>query len=191
MGLYAILLSKYKIKSLFIVTIISLSVYGLMPQAYLDRFNNMGEDNTSQSRLHYWERGWEIFKDNPIIGAGYYNWIPYYKAHFPGESLRGDKQEVAHSTPVTVIAELGAIGFFAYYLIAAKILLINRRIRKESGPDTDVFFSNMAVALNIGLIGFLVTSTFLSIAYYPFLWMQACLTASLETVRKKELKNHT
>ena len=159
-----------------------------MPSQFLERFDNMGEDETSQSRLRYWARGWEMFKDNPIIGIGYNNWVPYYQSRYPGESLREGRQEVAHSAPVTVLAELGAFGFIIYYFIVIKILLINRRIQKESTPTTDKFIPNIARALNIGLIGYLVTSGVVSVAYYPFLWIQACLTVALDNIRKKDIR---
>ena len=184
MALYSILSSKKRFKPLLLITIFSLLIYSVMPQKFLDRFDNIGEDKTSQSRLLYWGRGVEMFQDNPIFGIGYYNWVPYYASRYPGESLRGSKQEVAHSTPVTVLAELGLFGFLAYYFIAFKVLIINRRTIKNIDNNSDIFITNLARALNIGLIGFLVTSTVVTVAYYPFLWVQACLTASLEVIQK-------
>ena len=186
MWLYTIMASKKRIKSLLILSIFSFLIYSIMPTAFLDRFDNMGEDKTSQSRLTYWARGIEMFQDHPIIGIGFYNWIPYYSTNYPGESLRGDKQEVAHSTPFTVLAELGTVGFLAYYWLVLKILLINRRIIKDNSQNSDIFIPNLARALNIGLVGFIMTSAVVSIAYYPFLWVQACLTASLEVIQKNK-----
>lgn len=187
MGLYSILSSKKRFKTLLILSIFTIAIYSIVPQKFLDRFDNIGEDNTSQSRLKYWGRGIEMFKDHPYTGIGYYNWVPYYSTYYPGESLRGEKQEVAHSTPITALAELGLFGILSYYLLVLKIIFINRRIQKESELNSDIFITNLAKALNVGLIGFLVTSTFVTVVYYPFLWMQACLTASLEIIRNKSI----
>ncbi|WP_158269261.1 O-antigen ligase, partial [Saccharospirillum sp. MSK14-1] len=37
----------------------------LMPEEQVSRFRDMGSDNTSQSRLDYWEAGWDMMKDYP------------------------------------------------------------------------------------------------------------------------------
>jgi len=186
MGIFSILASKKRFKSLILLFVVSAIVYSIIPQQFLDRFENMGEDKTSKSRLLYWGHGLEMFNENPVIGIGYYNWVPYYKQKYPGESLRGEKQEVAHSAPITVLAELGSIGFLTYYFIVLKIYLVNRRIIKSEDENPDIFISNLARALNIGLIGFIVTSMVVSVQYYPFLWVQACLTASLDILQKQQ-----
>lgn len=186
MGLVVALVAKKKVRNAFLIAIAGGLIFLAMPQEYKDRFQSAGTDNTSVSRLHYWKRGVEMYQDHPWLGIGYTNWVPYYASRYPGESLRKGKQEVAHSTPFTVLAELGTLGVLFYYGIVLKVLITNARSIRMARSLNYVFEGALAFALSIGLVGFLVSSTFLSIAYYPFLFMQASLTAALFNILKKE-----
>lgn len=179
--------SKNKFKSAIIIIVFALISLSFIPDAFLDRFKTMGSDETSNSRLKYWKRGLEMAADNPILGVGYENWVPYYAREFPGESLRGPIQEVAHSTPITVVAELGYIGFFFYYLIAWRILQYGNKIQKIAPKTSN---AKIAFALNFGIIGYVISSVFITVSYYPFLWMQACMMAALYNITTQKPKNH-
>lgn len=88
--------------------------------------------------------------------------------------------------PVTVAAETGTLGIFFYSLVVLMVFLTNvrsARIFRETDPP---FWRYLALSLNYGLLGFLVTGIFLSTAFYPFLWYQAGLTASLYGIAQRE-----
>jgi putative inorganic carbon (hco3(-)) transporter len=180
-GLAYVILARYRVRNLIIMSIIALAAIMIMPDEFRVRFETAGEDETSQTRLHYWTRGMEIFREHPVLGVGYENWIPYFGAHYPGENLRYGRPEVAHSVPVTVASETGALGLFFYYLLIIKMFLLNRRSYRKFISVDPPFWKYIARALNYGLFGFLAASLFLSITYYPFLWTQAGLSAALYT----------
>lgn len=184
-GSVAAISAKNRISNIFLVSILAVCLIAVIPQALLDRFDTAGEDVTSLSRLTYWNRGIEFFEENPILGIGYNNWGAYYLKYYPGESLRGEHQEVAHSTPVTVLAELGFVGFISYYGIAFKTILINLRSMKNSRSNAENIWKNIAFALNIGLVGFLTASIFITVTFYPFLFIQASLSAALYNILSK------
>ncbi|WP_196159517.1 O-antigen ligase [Reinekea sp. G2M2-21] len=171
--------SKSKVKSGLAIALAAIVFINVMPAAFLARFDNIGSDETSNSRLKYWKRGVEMFADNPVLGIGYENWIPYYQREYPGESLRGPIQEVAHSTPVTVLAELGSVGFFLYYLMAYLIISTANKIRKKAPGTAN---ATIALALSFGTIGYMISSAFITVAYYPFLWVQVCMVSALANI---------
>jgi putative inorganic carbon (hco3(-)) transporter len=148
---------------------------------------NAQESGTAQARLHYWKMGLKFYAENPVLGVGYNNYVEYFATYYPEMNLDiRDGYQVAHSVPVTVAAETGTLGLFFYYLVVLAIFVTNlRSARLLSGTDPP-FWRYLALALNYGLLGFLVTGIFLSIAFYPFLWFQAGLTASLYTIAQQE-----
>ena len=151
-----------------------------MPDQYKARFQTAGTDGTSQARLKYWRRGLDMYQDHPVFGIGFSNWQRYYSLHYPGESLRGDHQEVAHSTPVTVLAEMGSLGFLFFYGMALSTIVTNvRTIKMLKESDEDKLWRFIAFGLNLGLVGFLVASCFVTEHEFPFLFVQSALSAAL------------
>lgn len=178
----AVLFSRKRIRSLVAIAAVGTAVFYAMPEEFKARFDNLQEDKTAVSRLTYWERGLDMVAEFPVLGIGYSNWVPYYASRYPGESLREDHQEVAHSAPITLLAELGWTGAAAYLWIVFQVLLTNRASMHWARLTGDRFHTYCAYALNLGLVGFLAGGVFVSVAYYPFLWMQAYLSASLYQV---------
>ena len=125
-----------------------------------------------------------MYADHPIFGIGFNNWQRFYSLHYPGESLRADHQEVAHSTPVTVAAEMGSLGFFFFYGMALWTIVTNMRTIKalRGAGDEDKLWRFIAIGLNLGLVGFLVASCFVTQHEYPFLFVQASLSAALYNI---------
>jgi len=183
------LAAKRRIRNLFLMSIFGICLIAVMPQALVDRFDTSGKDNTSLSRLKYWTRGMQFFGEHPILGIGHNNWAAYYLKYHPGESLRSDTQEVAHSTPVTVLAELGILGFICYYGLALTTISLNLQTMKISSSNLEPLWRDIAFALNIGLVGFLAASLFLSVTFYPFLFIQASLSAALYNLLIREKHN--
>lgn len=194
-GLAAICLAtalsaKKRIRNILLMTVFAVGLIVVMPQALLDRFDTIGTDNTSLTRLTYWKRGIEFFGEHPVLGIGYNNWVPYYQKKYPGESLQGENQEVAHSTPITLLAELGILGFIFYYCIAIKTVFINLQSMKISRSNSEGLWRDIPFALNIGIVGFLTASVFITVTFYPFLFIQASLSAALYNILSTEKQNN-
>ncbi len=174
-----VLFTRGRFRNLLVVGVLAAGVVAFLPDEYLARFDTAGEDQTSQSRLTYWSRGLEIYADNPVIGVGYNNWTVYYARYYPGESLRTSVQEVAHSVPITIAAEMGTLGLLFYYWLVVTIFLVNIRSARAFREGGAPLWRYFALSFNFGMVGFLSASIFLSITFYPFLWVQAGLSAAL------------
>jgi len=184
-----VLTQKKRIRNLMLVATFTAIVIYMMPKEHIDRFRIMGKDSTSQARMTYWKRGVEFFKDKPVLGIGYYNWIPYYSKYHPRESLREDHQEIAHSTPIIILAELGFLGFFFYYGLAVKMIFLNIRSIKIAYMEKEAIWGSIPFALNLGLVGFLFASMFITVTFYPFLFVQASLSAALYNILANESRD--
>jgi putative inorganic carbon (hco3(-)) transporter len=185
MGIAVVLFSRHRVRSLLIMSVVAVAVYALASDGLKARFETAGTDETSDYRLMYWERGIDFYAANPVLGVGFDNWIPYYMLHYPGDTLRG-RYEVAHSVPITVAVETGTLGLVTYYFFVLCIFLANARSARLFASTDPPFWRYFALSLNVGLVGFLTAGIFLSIAYYPFLYFQAGLTAALYRLASRE-----
>jgi O-antigen ligase len=182
MGLVAALSAKKRIKNILLMSVLAIGLIAVMPQALLDRFDTAGKDGTSLTRLMYWKRGIHFFKEHPILGIGYNNWVPYHLKYQESQSINDVSHEVCHSTPVTILAELGILGFILYYGIVIKTILLNIHSMKISQLNAESIWRDIAFTLNIGMVGFLTASIFITVTFYPFLFIQASLSAALYNI---------
>jgi O-antigen ligase len=65
----------------------------------------------SSGRTTLFEGGWELFERRPVIGHGS---ASFSKAFTEQEDVGEGKTTVAHNEPLTVAAEQGVVGLFAY-----------------------------------------------------------------------------
>ncbi|WP_416398265.1 O-antigen ligase family protein [Allohahella sp. A8] len=192
----SILFQRKKIFKRLAVVVVAFGIaFAFTPPEFKERFTTAGEDDTSTLRLHYWGIATDIGNSNPVLGIGYYNWIPYFKAYHFDPSIKYKPEEV-HSTYFQALAELGYSGLLLLFLFAFFTWRINRYSVKLTAPfiDDEVinFYNLTAKALNYGLLSLMVTSTFISALYYPFFWIQALLSALVcifATVRSRQLSS--
>lgn len=187
MAIAVLLFSRDRARNLVLVAMVGLAAFALASDEFKGRFVNAQDSGTAQARLHYWKMGLTFYRENPVIGVGYGNYPVYFATYYPEQILDiRDGIQVAHSVPVTVAAETGTLGLFFYYLVVVVIFLTNVRSARIFRGKDPPFWRYLALSLNFGLLGFLVTGIFLSIAFYPFLWFQAGLTASLYGIAQRE-----
>lgn len=175
--------SRKKVRALGALVLVVVSAFLLLPEQQIERFESIGEDDTSQSRLIYWDHAIEITNRHPVLGIGYDNWIPYYRTYYnPGG-------ELPHSIYLEAASELGYTGVFAFLLLIGATLYLNRRTRRIAlrcrGDPSFLYY--MAHGLDVALVGFLASGAFVTVLFYPFLWINLAMTSSLYTVARKKL----
>jgi len=162
-------LSFFKNKALFILFIIlAFSWQAILPSQVIERINQTktesGElDPSAQKRLIMWNQSVELFKQNPITGAGFYT-IPYF-----GFEL-GD----THNIFVKVAAEQGIIGLGILLLIFFFSLRSGWRLYKKAKSNLlrglGLGFCACVVAVMVGnFFGDRWTHTPLGAYYWIFL----------------------
>ncbi len=170
----------YRPKLLIALAIALFIGWKFLPAEQKERFEQMGEDQTSQQRLLYWKNGIEMTKENPVLGVGYYNFIPYYEA-FYREDMFYDHAELPHNIFIQVSADNGIIGLIVYlFIIFSSVNLTRKSIKKSK--EYNSFSGYVARSLNISLIGFIIAGQFVSVVYYPFLWIHLAVCSCVYSI---------
>jgi probable O-glycosylation ligase (exosortase A-associated) len=150
-----------------------------MPAKYMDRLNTMNnvmEDESFRGRLDAWEVAWETAKDHPL-GAGFDGprqpviWDKY----LPDRPARA-----SHSIYFMVLGEHGFIGLGIYLLICAACWRNLQRVRKlTAGNEEQKWAYDLAFALQVSMVGFLVGGAALPMAYYDGFFTLLAMTTTL------------
>jgi putative inorganic carbon (HCO3(-)) transporter len=141
-----------------------------IPKEQLERFRSAGSDETSQQRLLYWKHGFDMLKENPVMGVGFYNFAPYYARHYPEDILFGSAQ-LPHNIFIQVGTDAGIAGLFIYCALIVMAFRSTSRIRKHLGEQKENWLFSLSLGYDAAMIGFLIAGQFVTIAYYPFMWV--------------------
>lgn len=193
-GIWLLLSGPKKVRRMLYLGVALPLVWLAIPAQQKARFSTAGEDETSVSRLTYWARGLEMARQYPFLGVGYENWVPYYQAHYPprgDELVRYDESgkptvEVAHNSFIEVVSQLGVIGFalfVALIVVTFRQNAVSRRMLAPSGEGGRVLIQ-MSHGLDAGTVAFVVAGSFMSVAFYPFIWFQLGITTALNTIAR-------
>jgi len=177
--------SRNRIQALVVAVVFAGGIYFLIPAEQRLRLQAMGEDETSQSRLVYWERALEMMGDYPLLGIGYKNWLPYHRTHYPVGAFGN---QLVHNMFLEAGAELGYIGLGAFLAMIAATFALNRDTRKRAArlPDGGRFLWHMAHGLDGALVGLMASGFFVTVLYYPFFWINLAMTVALHTATRAE-----
>lgn len=174
----------FKIKSLIGILILVAGFHYLLPEEQKERFSSAGEDRTSRQRLLYWENGWEMMKDYPAFGVGFFNFIPHYERYYP-EDMLYKRAELPHNIFIQVGTDTGFIGLF--FFIAILGCCFKGALNIIRSPTASEPTKAIASGLAYGVFGFIVAGQFVTVAYYPFLWVHLALITSLNNIDRKKI----
>ncbi len=141
-------------------------------------------------RLKIWERGLGYMAAHPLMGVGGQNFAVAEGTISPlarrQERGIGVRWGAAHNTFIQVGAELGVPGLLLFIGLIATAFRSLRRVTRRSaraGPAA-ADLSRLAQALTAALIGFVVGSFFLSLAYMDMLYTLVAFTLALAKVAR-------
>lgn len=174
--------SVFKIKPLIALVFFLLAFNFLLPQEQKDRFSSAGDDRTSQQRLLYWEHGWTMMKDHPLTGVGYFNFIPYYEEFYYYDKLYA-KAQLPHNIFIQVGTDAGFIALTFFILIL--LYCIWKPLRMVARKDIDPVSKAVFAGLGVGVVGYLVAGQFVTVTYYPFIWVHLAFIVALVNIEKK------
>ena len=198
--------SSRKMSAGLIVGLLAIFIMLFAPETFWDRIKSTTSDQTMEvgtggERLYTWGIGWEMFLANPILGVGQGNFpwtFNQYEAGrtFNQKSIAGRQ---AHSLYFTLLPELGLVGvcifaamlFYSYKdLRAVEKIYKSFQHRLDRGPigETEKLKSAvyLACALQASMIGYLVTSVFISTLYFPSFWVLVAFVVALKNATVTE-----
>ncbi|GGY82278.1 hypothetical protein GCM10011613_28800 [Cellvibrio zantedeschiae] len=174
--------SMFKLKPLIGVVILCGAIFYLLPQEQKDRFSNSGDDKTSQQRLLYWEHGWEMLKEYPLTGVGFFNFAPYYEDFYPQDMLY-PRAQLPHNIFIQVGTDAGFIALFIFMLLIFYCFVLAIKLGKHNSVD-----GKFAAGLGFGVLGFAIAGQFVTVTYYPFLWINLGILVALNNITNQQKK---
>lgn len=175
----------FKLKPLLGVAVLVIAGIFLLPDEQKERFTSIGDDRTSQQRMLYLENGWEMMKEYPVLGVGYFNFPRYFSMYYPEDVITyNERAELAHNIFIQVGTDAGFLGLGIFLAL----IISGLRIAFKPGgtENRDEVFSSIGRGLGYGLIGFTIAGQFVTVAYYPFLWIGLALIVSLSNACRVE-----
>ena len=172
----------FNLKALLVLTLVVSFGWYFLPMEQKQRFEEAGQDKTSLQRLYYWEGGLEMMNEHPLTGVGYFNFPDYFGDYYP-HLLLVRKAELPHNIFIQVGADLGYPGLFIYLAMIISCFLILRRCNRAHLPDV---FDRLPTGLAVSFIGYLIAGQFVSVVYYPFMWIHLAIVSSLSNISAKE-----
>jgi O-antigen ligase len=172
--------SLFKIKPLIGLAILISALLALLPQEQKDRFSQAGDDGTSRQRLMYWEHGWTMMKENPILGVGYFNFATYYDDHYSYDLLYPHAQ-LPHNILVQIGTDAGFPALFFFLMMVLFCVITPLRCKLVSPVAR-----HMGYGFAMGVIGFFIAGQFVTITYYPFFWIHLAFVSILNNLNQLE-----
>jgi O-antigen ligase len=174
-ALVALAESPKKLGAVFLALLFVLGVWFVLPGASKERFSSAWDwqnDPNSASRVMFWKAGLVMFEENPIFGVGPGNFSVVNPSHY-----------VSHSLYIQVLAESGLVGTVPLAVILILFFRLNARTRKRALTSRSAgrrsFEYCMAFGLDLALVGYLTSGAFLSVLYYPHLWILLGLSVAV------------
>lgn len=159
-------------------------LWTFLPDEQKERFQTMGEDKTSQQRILYWENGIDMIKDHPFTGVGYFNFPRYFGRYYPDDVLFG-RVELPHNIFIQVGTDAGITGLLIFIIL---IIVAIRRGWRFHGEGCESNQKRTGSCVNLSLIGFVVAGQFVTVTYYPFLWIHLALLVSMQNSFMEDIK---
>jgi O-antigen ligase len=183
-GIWFILKSRAGIKAVLGIAIAGWLLYSILPPEMFDRYDTMGKDDTSLERLSHWKFGMDVIHEYPYLGIGYNNWLDYCNFANPEGLEPKNRCRLAHNTYIETASEIGIPAFIIMIIMILLLFWINLKTRKQAKRTKNNFLFYMSHGLDGGLVGYLVSSFFISVLFYPFIWVQLAITVALYEVSK-------
>ena len=120
-----------------------------------------------------------VLVDHPLLGVGPGLYGPYYSVDYANRlGLRHfDEPRRAHNLFLEVGAETGVLGLLTFSSVLAAAAYPLWRLRRAwSGLNAE--HANLASAILLALLGYVVAGMFLHLAYERYLWLLVALAAS-------------
>ena len=163
----------------------------LLPSRYIARFESLAflnpssqgntgifEDSSLQGRSSVMRTGLTMFSYHPLLGVGAGNFRNNYKKYnqiLGIEFAYGERE--AHSLYAQVLAETGAVGSFAFLGIVISLMSgLSRSVRVLQLSPASRSYIPWVVSLQVSILGYLVTATFLHDAYIRYFWILVALS---------------
>jgi probable O-glycosylation ligase (exosortase A-associated) len=176
-----------KRKLLVLAALIPVGIVGIgfVPERVFDRFDTIQEyeeDLSALQRLQGWGVAFNVATRHPL-GSGFTldatpvdRWMEY--ANFVRPEF--NRANAAHSIYFQWMGDHGFLGLGLFLFVVGATLLTLWRVRQRvRGDPARAWLGHYAVALQIGIAGYLVAGAFVSLAYFDLFYTYVILAGIL------------
>jgi probable O-glycosylation ligase (exosortase A-associated) len=176
--------SRRKASAITAVVATVLVLLAFAPETWFDRMDTIVHyegDSSAENRTAAWAWAWRMALQHPIVGGG-------FRAFFLDAAELGRAHYIeAHNIFFEMMAEHGFVGLalFCWLLIAgySSCAVVLRRVRSR---DDLAWAADLARAVQIALVAFIVGGMFVSIDTSPFLYNLTAIAIGLNTIVRRE-----
>ena len=172
---------RQKILGAMMIATAVLVAFLFAPPQYFERIDsirNFEQESSAHTRIVAWKAAINMAVEEPLTGVG--------SGHFPLNFGAYQSEFVgnltAHSMYFLILGELGFPGIIFLLSILLTNIFRNRRLMKlaRGSPDDprSAEFARLFFLLNGSVISFCVAGAFLSVAYYPHLYVLTALCSA-------------
>ena len=181
---------KIRIKNLVYTVLAGWLIMTILPEEQKARLSSMGDDDTSVSRMNYWHAGIDMAKQNPWTGVGYNAFPDYYNDYYKigGEGYLSNRKEVSHNSMVQVVSTMGIPALLIYLMIHIRIFYNTPKKSLRLAADHSPLPLSIYHSLRGGIVTFFIGAFFMSVAFYPYIYLLCGLSIALRRLTEK-LKN--
>ena len=128
-----------------------------------------------------------MIKEHPYLGVGYFNFAPYFGLHHPDELLYGSAQ-LPHNIFIQVGTDAGALGLLVYVTLIWRGFASTRAVRRHLKHDKEHWLYKLSYGYDATFFGFLIAGQFVTIGYYPFMWIHLAFVTATENIVATTMK---
>jgi O-antigen ligase len=204
---FALIVSRNRVRNLVITAAAALLFFAVVPESYKAEVASITENkehDTGEARMFLWITAWKMWLDHPVVGVGIgnFNWnVGQYQprptsGRFSSSAYleRDWTMTEVHSLYFTVLSETGLVGSLLFVAILVGHFSTLRRTGKdvrdhpnasaELRRDTSLY----GVGLSMAMVAFLAAGSFLSVAYYPYVWLLSGLAVAWDRAARAEME---
>ncbi len=177
---------KTKINKTILVAAAALLLLFFTPSSYWDRISTTFDTENNYNytadggRIALWGTGLELMMKYPYgLGVGTFE--------IAQGQLMGGRYQAAHNSLILIGVELGVLALIVYL----SLFMLSRRILKNISRSESRNLSNMRVyayGVHAAILGFFVTSFFLSQSYSPLFYTLLAITQAMSFIAGNDNK---
>lgn len=101
----------------------------------MNRYKSIGMKSSMAARVTIYQRGYEMFKDYPVVGIGGGTWRKVYPARYYRKTDNSFPLPHAHNNIIHVMAETGILGLTGYLVLMGSFIFYNlKKSLKKFNP---------------------------------------------------------
>jgi putative inorganic carbon (hco3(-)) transporter len=180
MLLFLAIKSRQRILMLAFLAIAVPVMIAAMPSAWWERMSTITSDNPDSSvmgRFNAWSMAWNLAVDRPVFGGGFAIYEPDVFGRYAPDPL---DIHAAHSIYFQMLGEHGFVGLGLFLLLAFLMWRTGTRIIRGSGFGAYQWRADLARALQVSVVGFLVGGITVNIGYWDVYYFELVLLVALE-----------